>query len=113
MRSLLPILPLVAAAALAGCAGFPVDQTADAMLGQPKAQLVQCAGAPTQTVNATGREFLTYRSDIGPKRYRSSTWCIMTFTVRDGHVTKWTGDWDGPPNGQTEACEEIVSACAT
>ncbi len=113
MRRLLPILPVVAGAALAGCAGFPVNETAEAMLGQPKTQLVQCAGHPTQTVTATGREFMTYRSDIGPERYRSSTWCIMTFTVQDGQVTKWTGDWDGPLNQQTEACEEIISACAS
>ncbi|MGH6914409.1 MAG: hypothetical protein ACREH3_11970 [Geminicoccales bacterium] len=95
----------------AGCATHSVEDTAEAMLGRPRTDLLACAGPPYRNVSAAGREYLAYRADMGPEKHPVSSWCVMTFTVQDGRVTKWRGEWDGPVNDKGAACQNLMAAC--
>lgn len=109
----IPFLYLLATSAfLAGCANNAMDEKAiDSVVGQTRTELVQCAGTPSGTLNAIGRQFLTYRANVGPERFRYTTWCVLTFTVEDGRVTRWKGKWDGPVNDPAAACQQIMTHC--
>ncbi|MDJ0948235.1 MAG: hypothetical protein QNJ94_04875 [Alphaproteobacteria bacterium] len=112
MRPLLIALPVAAATALGGCNMNSKTQQAASFIGQPKTELLACAGQPKRTLDAAGREFLTYTATMGPNPSRVSAWCILTFTVKDQQITRWHGRWDGPLNDQSAACEKIMSGCS-
>lgn len=102
---------LAGSAIPSGCATHSVESTAENMLGRPRSDLLACAGPPYRSLTAAGREYLAYRADVGPEKYPVSSWCVMTFTVQDGRVTKWRGRWDGPVNDKTAACADLMAAC--
>lgn len=63
-----PILPLLLAAALAGCApAFNRPAFLATLVGQPETELVRRLGVPSRTYETDGRKFLAYserRSEV-------------------------------------------------
>lgn len=110
-----PVLPLLLAAVLAGCAP-PFDRPAflATLVGQPEAELVRRLGVPSRTYETGGRKFLAYseqRSNLigggpffGGFGYFGSGVgyygafppeivernCETTFEVGDGRVLAWS-----------------------
>ena len=135
--SLAILLPLLAA-----CASTRSDQAAlarTALVGLPKSDLLNCAGAPWRSYLDSGVEYLTYVSQSVDGTYGTSvglgygfgsgrtayglgfglplgtdvrsSYCEATFRIEEGRVSGVNYVGDSGYGGQYSECFSIVESC--
>jgi hypothetical protein len=77
--------------------------------GRTKAEILACAGTPSSTRKREGNEYLIYTNGLPSSEPGS---CKVTFTLQDGHVSKFefSGDLTGM-KASANTCYQVVRGC--